>query len=249
MFAESDRKRKLESVARILIGATTDGEFDNALRRARELSEKTGVSLREIMLSNLNISVNINKKNEIYDLEDKIEDLKRESKIFRDENKKIRAENAKLHDHIRKYTRTISKLKDELQPKKERKEKLEGYRELYLKLMHTNDRMQTRIDDLHKEIAQLKKQLSQTNENKPIIAKNIVSHFAKKYKFQCDKKSWISTKTLYKKAELYFDDYQMSVKRFSLEFGKALGIISVVGGKKQNNKGFNVRCPVIPSEG
>lgn len=248
MSIDVDKKRKLESVARLLIGATTDGEFDVALRRARELAEKTGVSLKQVMLANLNISLSVQKRNEIYELEDEIRDLKKEAQIFRDENKKVQEENLKLHGRIRRYTKKIDELEDKLRPKKERKDKLEGFRERYIQSMHTLDKSIKNNSDLRSEISQLKKQLNQTKERIPIISKNLVNDFAKRYRFEKDKKSWISSQTLYKKALLYFEDHTMSIKRFSMEFGNSLGIKPVIGGKNKKNKGFNVRCPVIASE-
>jgi len=58
-LSASEKTRKLESIAKLLIDTKNDHEFVAALMRARAIAHDSQLSLKDIMLANLNITTTV----------------------------------------------------------------------------------------------------------------------------------------------------------------------------------------------
>lgn len=231
MSDSQNRKRKLERVAQLLIQAD-EHEFDVALRRGRELAAKLGVSFKDVMLSNIKIS--IQKKDETYELENKIENLKNEVK-------ELKEDRDHYYNEYRRIDQLNTKYLHELPPK--RKSKVDDKN----KIKYLRDSLQAFIRSDEKKRQEIEK-LKSMKEFVPIISSELIARFIDHYSIVINKSNWISTTNLYNYAKKFFEESPISIKRFSIEFGKLLNIEPVVGGKLKKNRGFQVYSRKLKSE-
>ena len=218
-------KQRLDNAVNFLLKASTDHDFDSVLRRMRELCKKLKIDFKDYILTMLSTpTTNTGKIITAETSDSLIKELEKKIDKLQQNNMTLIFEKNKLQEIVEHYNKNYGK-HSKIQNKS-------------IKLLQQeNENNINYINKLHK-----------SKEFSPMMAQKSVVKFIRFHELKINKNEWISTQTLYKKCKPYFEGSPISIKRFSLEFGNKLGISSVIGGKQQKNKGFNVHSPTIKSE-